>query len=291
MLLQAARHSLLQCVQLPQVKSTLPDIRDVRGWTPLHWAAKTGNAAAVDFLLSNGADVLAKDYAGATPLHIATLGPLSSMDLIIHALLHAQHPTPLPRSGRLRSCVADATDQNQQTALHWLAGRHSGSLNCLQQWLSLCVIDAQDIHGNTPLHYAVASCKHFSFISSELIRAGADVTAQNKSGDTIIHTAAGFGRLQSLCTLLDASKLSKLSRRWGLPSTVQISDATRAMLITQNTAGMTPLALAVTLLRWSDAVIQVLQEVAGDPGRQDVTLNSEVVPWLPFLTDISNANA
>ena len=43
--------------------------KDWRRWTPLHFAARTNNAAAVKLLIDAGADVNAEDDEGITPVH------------------------------------------------------------------------------------------------------------------------------------------------------------------------------------------------------------------------------
>lgn len=53
-------------------------------YTALMWAAKSGSAAAVNFLLDNGADVNYGDKAADTPLHMAAwLGNLDAMDALM----------------------------------------------------------------------------------------------------------------------------------------------------------------------------------------------------------------
>ncbi|KAL2613969.1 hypothetical protein R1flu_025661 [Riccia fluitans] len=53
-------------------------LRDDRGWTPLHVAARVGDLAQVQRLLDEGADVNTPAWgpkaAGTTPLHLAAIG-------------------------------------------------------------------------------------------------------------------------------------------------------------------------------------------------------------------------
>ena len=46
--------------------------KNIRGWTPLHWAAYKDAAMTAKVLLENGADVNAKNDHGQTPLRVAT---------------------------------------------------------------------------------------------------------------------------------------------------------------------------------------------------------------------------
>lgn len=50
-----------------------PNVPDENSWTPLHRAAKYGNALIAEALLQHGANVNAQKRDGFTPLHLATL--------------------------------------------------------------------------------------------------------------------------------------------------------------------------------------------------------------------------
>ncbi|KAH8664515.1 hypothetical protein BX600DRAFT_464581 [Xylariales sp. PMI_506] len=72
----AAQRGLTKVVQAILERDDRPfpvDVRDRDGLTPLHLAARSGNAAIVQLLLGQGADVLAEDDGGSIPLDYAEM--------------------------------------------------------------------------------------------------------------------------------------------------------------------------------------------------------------------------
>jgi len=64
--------------------------REVKGWTPLHGAANQGNLEIVDILIAAGADVNALDDRGEGPLFIAAaVGGRGNGPGVVRALLDA----------------------------------------------------------------------------------------------------------------------------------------------------------------------------------------------------------
>lgn len=74
----------------------------LKGWTPLIFAARSGNLEAVNALLDAGADIHAVDHHGSTALHRAAFGGHRQ---VIRALVDA-------------AAELEATDRYGRTALH-----------------------------------------------------------------------------------------------------------------------------------------------------------------------------
>jgi len=73
-----------------------------KGWTPLHWAAYSGQLQAARLLLDRGADPKARDAFGFTPLHYAAEKEL--VDLLLdrgaHQCAEPQQRVDAAASGR-----------------------------------------------------------------------------------------------------------------------------------------------------------------------------------------------
>jgi ankyrin repeat protein len=71
----AARGELMDTKTILESKAHHVNVKDMEGWTALHWAAKRGQMSVVDHLLKSGADVHAKSTGtqfGKTALHLAS---------------------------------------------------------------------------------------------------------------------------------------------------------------------------------------------------------------------------
>ena len=216
------------------------NVRDAAGLTPLHWAAKARNVAAVAWLLENGANVSALDHALATPLHYAALVPgvgcKSPTDVAAAMVCLLQH-----------QAATNVADVNQQTPLHWASTCSQGGYNHVEQLTAPLLkagaaADATDVLRNTPLHLVTAtggSCRAID----KLVEAGACMLSVNSRGDTPMHTAVGYGtcgRRQLQCLLR------------------QIAGG-RQCLKLANKAGFTPLQLGA-VVGWRLSSIMVLAE-------------------------------
>ncbi len=201
----AARHINQDLVELLLEKGADMTIRDYSGATALHSAAqgqkgraemlleseadisplrlevKRWNREVVELLLRKGADIEAKDYSGATALHLAAAkGDIGSAELL---LTHGADITAQTKSGA--------------TALHLAA--ESGCEVIVKLLLDRGAdIMAEDYSGWTALHKAAFGSLSSRFWWSDnvkvvhlLLERGADVTARNHEGNTALQLVTG----------------------------------------------------------------------------------------------------
>jgi ankyrin repeat protein len=179
---------------------------DARGDTPLHTAACEGMPELVAVLLSNGADVHARQlYTKDTPLHIAAH---YGHEIIVSDLLTA-------------GADVNATIINEDTIFYNQFGFEGETpLHKAVAWgyesvVNILLAKGADVNianklGRTPLHLAVTNCEDELQIVTILLRNGAIVNAKNNFGGTPLHSAA-YNNHQKLVALLLATKLADIS--------------------------------------------------------------------------------
>ncbi|EGB08605.1 hypothetical protein AURANDRAFT_4715, partial [Aureococcus anophagefferens] len=152
--------------------------KDASGATPLIYAARAGHVETIQYLVDNGGDVSEAGYGGLLPLH--------------HAINHMREPT----CTLLLDLDANpnAGDEHGATALHFAA--MAGALNARFPGARVLVrlieknadVNAATKTGTVPLH------RRFLFFHVQRRpRYGAELDAQDASGNTALHYAAMIG--------------------------------------------------------------------------------------------------
>lgn len=215
-------------VLLSHPKKASISARTWQGKTVLHLACHSRNSVGLlNILVNHGADLNWIDSTnGNTLLHeVAARFDGDLRDIALIEYLHEN------------GVSVDAKNYRQQTAAHIMGTFHGNRYNSLsidgkQTFISvvrrLCPkfdVNAKDIDGYTPLHYACATSEYSVFV---LIMAGAELNAQSFNRRTPLHCAARGRQCGVLSMLLNHAQ------RTG--STMDIN--------AQDSDGMTPLHFA-----------------------------------------------
>ncbi len=142
---------------------------DAEGWTPLHWAARRGHLACVQYLLSVpgvAAELGALTHEGATAVAFAAREGF--MD-VVRALVEAGSDAAQP-------------DAQGMTPLHWAAQR--GHLLCAEYLLTLPSVDVSARTGDGPTAETLALVEGYHaiarVIAEEEVCACADLSAPSR---------------------------------------------------------------------------------------------------------------
>lgn len=136
---------------------------------PLHWAVRQGHLPMVVKLIRHGADPAVQDGEGGNGLHLAAqLGHTA-----IAAYLAA------------KGCPVNGPDATGMTPLMWSCLKSTSHVDPTQLLLTLgaSVNVADDVHRNTPLHWAILSKNHYA-LGLLIDRPGVHFTQANLQGDS-----------------------------------------------------------------------------------------------------------
>ena len=198
----------------------LVDVKNNFGLTPLHYAALGGHEEVARLLLQQGANINTFNAQGLTPLFLASRdghegivellssqqeANLESGDSLAHTpLCVAVANGHLRIFARLlrRGANPHAKDKNGMIPLHIAAKR--GNTDAVKSLLKTLGggrgnINELDNAGNTPLLYAAATGK--KDLVEALVRAGADLKARNRKGETSLSVAKKLGHASLLPAL------------------------------------------------------------------------------------------
>ena len=211
-LIQHAGKGELQKVKSLIAAGTDVNARDKDGNTPLHYAAKYGNAKVVNALIAAGAHVDARDHQGNTPLAVAVDGR------------RVEAIQPLTAAG------ADVNTRNNEgetplsrISLKWNVGHYGGSgyFEGGSYFVDSEMVKALIVGGVVANAWLLRQARdgHDYEAISDLIGAGADVDAfRVVYGKASIYMAAYYGNIEVVKSLIaagdDVNYKSKSEYKW-----------------------------------------------------------------------------
>ena len=169
----AAHFGLLEIMQRRISYGTNVDISDEDGWTPLHLACSENDGnVGLELLVQHDADVNSLTESKQTPLLLLTDNS-GSPKLFQHLLDQGAKPK-IP-------------DENDYTCLHYAAGNRNLKLCSILLGCSTIDINAQDLDGDTPLHWMFISPNALPELVQIFLDRGVKVNEPNKKSEDI-HT-------------------------------------------------------------------------------------------------------
>ncbi|WP_341814526.1 ankyrin repeat domain-containing protein [Wolbachia endosymbiont (group A) of Dendrolimus pini] len=190
-------------------KETIINTKDSSDWTPLHYAVYYNALDVVKFLVNKGADINAKDKDGKTPLDLAVQGNETSVAEFLKQtqldkkLLAAAQNADINEVKDLINQKANinAKDMYGWTPLHFAASRNKLSV---VEFLfnNNANINAKDVYGNTPLHVAAQYSSNLEIVKFLLDKDISGINNITNNGWTPLHVAIQGNKLNTVELLL-----------------------------------------------------------------------------------------
>jgi cytohesin len=171
---------------------TLDSRKRGTGNRPLHLAAGSGSASAIQALLKAGADPNAKGDFGITPLHLAAFsGSVPAIEVLLRAGVD-----PMQKNTGRRTPLHCAAEGGSPSAVEILLKAGADP-------------NAKDGNGRTPLHLAAEADS--ALAARFLLNAGADPNAKGMGDDPPLVEAAKFASVSTMQVLVKAGADLKAS--------------------------------------------------------------------------------
>ena len=189
--------------------------------TPLHLACAIGHSGIVHILMTNGANMYARDSHNNAPIHrAASMGHISIVDMLITEF----RCDPTIRGYQRRSLLHFACGSGNATFVEVVIQRkwfdpifdrdacgltllhiaalcgHKEVINMLISIFN-CPIDCKTEAAETPLHVACVN-GHTKIVKLLVIEHSADLNARNFQNDSPLHLAARFGHTNVIKILI-----------------------------------------------------------------------------------------
>jgi ankyrin repeat protein len=176
------------------------------GVTLLHRAAIEQNLVASRYLVSQGADVNAKNIVGETPLHHAAVHTTINTAIIEFLISNGADMSTKNNRGETPLLSAMAWNNEAPEVIKFLV-------------LKGADVNVKDNEGKTPLHYVTGLFGNLEIVRF-LISKGADVNVRDKEGDTPL----GLAKLYKENTAI----VAYLETLTTIPPSITLSDSERA---------------------------------------------------------------
>ncbi|WP_338406603.1 ankyrin repeat domain-containing protein [Wolbachia endosymbiont (group A) of Longitarsus flavicornis] len=190
-------------------KETIINTKDSSDWTPLHYAVYYNALDVVKFLVNKGADINAKDKDSKRPLDLAaqendtSVAEFLKQTELDKKLLAAVQNAGLNEVKDLINQKANinAKDMYGWTPLHFAASRDKLSV---VEFLfnNNANIKAKDVYGNTPLHVAAQYSSNLEIVKFLLDKDISGINDITNNGWTPLHVAIQGNKLNTVELLL-----------------------------------------------------------------------------------------
>ncbi len=277
--------------------------KDMREWTPLHYAAYYGINELAEYLLYHGADSSIVNGYGETPVLLAkqngkeeTASLIEDIDWKIanekgteDAFMDYLRKYP---GGRYEQEALNRVQRIKTLAMYILKGAQAGDLEVIKKVLEKGGnVNSRDMDEWTPLHHAIWA--QHPEVAEFLIENGADVNAKNNEGFSPLHFAGRMGLVDIVKLLMEKGADVNTKNKYGetplhyasmggSPAAVRIlienGAEVNAKVLNGLNKGKTPLDYAEAFAQGDRKaeVVKVLKEYDGKHGNEIIDFDLDI---------------